>query len=232
MCLEEILPYYRGVEDVEWRHMKYKYFLFDWDGSLGNSLPLWFEAFQKVFAEYGKRMTYKQIGEKVIGDWEGPSKMGIEDQEGFFARMEEELMPKLPFVALNKGAKELIEKIKKAGGKVAVVTNSKRKYVEPALTENGLVNLVDIFMAKEDVDRYKPDPKMINRALGMVNADRKYALMIGDTRTDILAARNAGIDSALYYPKHYEEYYSKRLQAGLKATYTVQGFGELLRFLK
>ena len=76
--------------------MKYKYFLFDWDGSLGNSLSIWFDAFQKVFAEYGKRMTYKQIGEKVIGDWEGPTRMGIENAEEFFTRMEVELMPKLP----------------------------------------------------------------------------------------------------------------------------------------
>ncbi|KKT35018.1 MAG: Pyrophosphatase PpaX [Candidatus Collierbacteria bacterium GW2011_GWF2_44_15] len=212
--------------------MKYKYFLFDWDGSLGNSLPMWFEAFQKVFAEYGKRVTYKQIGEKVIGDWEGPSRMGIENQEEFFTRMEVELMPKLPFVELNPGAKELIENIKKLGGKVAVVSSSKRKYVEPAMQKNGLMNLVDVFLAKEDVKRHKPDPMMLNRAIGMVGGEPDKALMVGDTGKDIMAAKNAGMASALYYPKRYEEFYARRLQEGWKSTYTIRSFGELSRFLK
>jgi len=212
--------------------MRYKYFLFDWDGSLADSLPLWFEAFQKVFAEYGKRVTFKQIGEKVIGDWEGPSKYGIENQEEFFLKMENELMPKLPFVEINPGAKELIEKIKKLGGKVAVVTNAKKKYVEEAMQKNGLVNLVDVFLTKEDVKRYKPDPMMLNRALGMVGGEPKNALMVGDTGKDILAAKNAGMDSALYYPKKYEEYYARRLQESLKPTYTIRGFADLGRFLK
>ena len=212
--------------------MKYKYFLFDWDGSLGNSLPLWFEAFQKVFAEYGKRVTYKQIGEKVIGDWEGPLRMGIENQEEFFAEMEKELLPKLPDVELNQGAKELIEKIKKLGGKVAVVSSSKRKYVEPAMMKNGLMNLVDVFLSMEDVKRYKPDPMMLNRALGMVGGESGRAIMVGDTGKDIVAAKNAGMDSALYYPKRYEEYYARRLQEGWKPTYMIRGFAELERFLK
>jgi len=212
--------------------MKYKYFLFDWDGSLGNSLSIWFDAFQKVFAEYGKRMTYKQIGEKVIGDWEGPTRMGIENAEEFFNRMEVELMPKLSEVELNPGAKELIENIKKLGGKVAVVSSSKRKYVEPAMQKNGLMNLIDVFLSKEDVKRQKPDPMMLNRALGMVGGETDKAIMVGDTGKDIQAAKAAGIDSALYYPKRYEEYYAKRLQEGWKSTYTIRGFAELSRFLK
>ena len=212
--------------------MRYTHFLFDWDGSLANSLPLWFEAFQKIFAEYGKRVTYKQIGEKVIGDWEGPSRMGIENQDEFFARMETELMPVLPQVELNQGARDLIERIKKMGGKVAVLSNAKRKYVEPAMHRLDLMNLIDVFLAKEDVKRYKPDPMMINRALGMLSGEPKKAVMVGDTGKDMQAAKAAGVDSALFYPRRYEEYYARRLQASWKPTYVVRGFADMNRFLK
>ena len=212
--------------------MKYTHFLFDWDGSLADSLPVWFEAYQKVFAEYGKKLTYKQIGEKVIGDWEGPSRMGIEDQVGFFIEMEKELLPKLPFLELNPGAREVIERIKRQGGRVAVVSNSKTKYVEPAMYKHDLVNLVDVLLTKEDVKFYKPDPMMINRALGMLSGERRKSLMVGDTGKDVQAAKNAGIDSALYYPRRYEEFYARRLQVGFRPTYMVRGLADLNRFLK
>jgi phosphoglycolate phosphatase-like HAD superfamily hydrolase len=100
------------------------------------------------------------------------------------------------------------------------------------MQKNGLMNLIDVFLSKEDVKRQKPDPMMINRALGMVGGEPERALMVGDTGMDMVGAKSAGIDSALYYPKRYEEYYAKRLQEGWKSTYVVRGFGELARFLK
>ena len=211
--------------------MKYKYFLFDWDGSLGNSLPIWFETFQQVFARYEKRVTYKQIGEKVIGDWEGPSKMGIERQADFFRDVEKIILPKLPEVELNTGVFDIIKKIKTLGGKVAVITTSKRIYIEPALMKQNLGNLVDVVITADDVARYKPDPMPLNRALGMINAQREHAVRIGDSVKDIVAAKNAGIDSVLYYPKRYVEYFSRRLQESSKPTYTIKSFSQLSRFL-
>lgn len=211
--------------------MKYKYFLFDWDGSLGNSLPLWFSAFKTVFSEFGVKVPDLVIGEKVIGDWEGPARVGIKDQDAFFRRMEEILLPQLPEVDLNPGAKDLLMTIKEEGGKIAVVTTSKREYVEPALEKNGIKSMIDVFLGKEDVQKYKPDPEQLIKALEIMGGEADETIMTGDTKHDIQAAKNGGIDSALYYPVPYEEYYDKERQERLGATYIIKNFTELQKFI-
>lgn len=172
-------------------------------------------------------MSYKEIGKEVIGNWEGPKAFGITDLDKFFGRMEEVLLQRLNEVPLNVGAKKMIEDIKKNGGKVAVVTTSKKRWVKGALRNNGLRDLVDVFLGKEDVTKYKPDPEILDLALKRMGGNSREALMIGDTINDVMAAKNAWMDSALYYPKEYEDYYEKDFQESLGASYLVRSFDEL-----
>ncbi len=211
--------------------MKYKYFLFDWDGSLGNTLPLWFETFKKVFKEYGVELSYYDIGKNVIGVVNAPLQYGISDLDAFYARVDGLIIKKLEEVDLNEGAKKMLEEIKKRGGKMAVVTTSRKRWVKGAYRKNGLRELVDVFLGKEDVVKHKPDPEILYSALRRMNGSVKEAIMIGDTANDVWAAKNAGMDSALYYPDEYEQYYDKESQKFLGATYTIKSFEELSKLV-
>lgn len=203
--------------------MKFKNYLFDWDGSLGDTLPLWFENFKTLFGEFGVEVSYRDIAEKIIGNWNGPAEMGVNNEE-FFRKMEERVLQKLAEVKLNPGALELIDKIKDAGGKVGILTTSKRIWVEPAMRRLGIFEKVDVFLGKEDVSKYKPDPEIISLALEKLGGNREETVMIGDTKNDIGAARNAGVASVLYYPKKYREFYREEKQFGLGADVVVGDF--------
>lgn len=211
--------------------MKYKYFLFDWDGSLADTLPIWFEGFKKVFASHGITVTNEVIGKEVIGDWSGPSRLGITNNEEFFVEVEAEVLERINNVALNPGAFELLNKIKKNGGKVGVVTASRKKWVKGALRANGLRDLVDVFLGKEDVDFVKPNPESLNKALKLMGGKVEEAIMIGDNGKDVMAGRRMGMNTALYFPERYEEFYSREVQLGWGATYLIEKFDELKKFL-
>jgi len=212
--------------------MEYKYFLFDWDGSLANTLPLWFETFRKVFGEYGVSISDMEIGKDIIGVVDGPAKFGITNLDEFRERTEELTLEKLTKVELNGGAKNLIEKIKSHGGKVAIVTTSRRVYVEQAIRNNGIWDMVDVFLGKEDVTKYKPDPEILIKALVMMDGEIEKAIMTGDTEKDIFAAKNAGIKSVLYYPDRYKEYYDKVRQESFGANKIISSFVEMEELLR
>jgi FMN phosphatase YigB (HAD superfamily) len=61
-------------------------------------------------------------------------------------------------------------------------------------------------MVSEEVGAPKPDPRMINMTLNKYFANKKDAVMLGDSLSaDIAAAQNAGIDSIwLHRPTHTE----------------------------
>lgn len=206
--------------------MKYKNYLFDWDGSLGDTLPLWFENFKIVFAQFGIEITYQEIAEKVIGNWNGPAEFGV-DNEDFFRKLEENVTTKLAMVKLNPGALELIDKIKMGGGKVGILTTSKRIWVEPAMKNLGILDRIDIFLGKEDVIKYKPDPEIILKAIEFLGGKKEETVMIGDTFNDVFAAKTAGVESVLYFPNRYTEFYDAQKQLKLGATRIIKDFGEI-----
>jgi len=198
---------------------------------LADTLPIWFEGFKKVFASNDIQVTNEVIGREVIGDWQGPERLGVINSEKFFAELETEVIERLNNVALNPGAFELLNKIKKNGGKVGVITASRKKWVKGALRKNNLRDIVDVFFGKEDVEYVKPDPEAIFKALGLMHGKPNEALMVGDNEKDVVAGRRAGVDTGIYFPKRYEEYYLREKQLSLRATYVIEDFKEMERFL-
>ena len=129
--------------------MKYKYFLFDWDGSLGATLPIWFEAFHKEFLKYGQKVDDLEIGKYIIGDWEGPRKYGVTDLDKFFSDIEVVTLEKLENVDLNPGVLDVLRMIKENKGKIAVVTTSRKRWVKGALRKNNIKDMLDVFLGKK-----------------------------------------------------------------------------------
>jgi HAD superfamily hydrolase (TIGR01509 family) len=211
--------------------MRYKYFLFDWDGSLADTLPIWFAGFTKIFANYGIEVTNKILGKEVIGDWEGPERLGIVNSDKFFDEVEKEVLEKLNNVKLNPGVYELLTEIKKKEGKIAVITTSKKRWVKGALRANGLRDLIDVFIGKEDVTYTKPDPEGLIKALNFMKGNPEETIMVGDNEKDVMAGRRIGADTGLYFPKRYDEYYEREKQMSLGATYVIEDFGEIKKML-
>lgn len=88
-----------------------------------------------------------------------------------------------------------------------------------------------MFIGKEDVEYVKPDPESLLKALKFLEGGAEESIMIGDNGKDVLAGRAAGMDTCLYFPNKYEEFYSKETQHGWKATYVITDLSEIKEYL-
>jgi len=66
----------------------------------------------------------------------------------------------------------MLKLIKEKAGKIAIVTASKKRWVKGALRNNGLRNLVDVFLGREDVE-YVKRIRSLNKALRMMGGIEK-----------------------------------------------------------
>jgi phosphoglycolate phosphatase len=98
---------------------------------------------------------------------------------------------------LRAGAAECVEGLRRSGLMVAVVSNIGRCALGPALEKLGLGGAFDLVLSRDDVRFMKPDGEGLRRALDHFQIDPQHALFVGDSRTDILAARDAGIRVAI-----------------------------------
>ncbi len=90
------------------------------------------------------------------------------------------------------GICEMLEKLKAAGVKTAVLSN-KPDYAAKGAVKNFLGDLIDIVHGGRDGVPLKPNPKGINDLLAELNAKREECLYIGDTDVDMQTGKNAGI---------------------------------------
>lgn len=91
------------------------------------------------------------------------------------------------------GIKEMIETLRSAGCKTAVVSNKADVAVGP-LCESFFPNMFDIAIGEREGIRKKPSPDSVLEVLDRLNMEKKDAVYIGDSEVDIQTAANAGID--------------------------------------
>jgi HAD superfamily hydrolase (TIGR01549 family) len=207
---------------------QYDYLLFDWDGCLGMTLDVCLDAYRRVFAEYDLFPEDSTITQEIFGDWSGPKKLGITNVDTFMDKWLVILNERYPYVNLYNGVKETLEEIKKRDKKMALVTTSKLTMVKPALEKTKLMEVFDVILSAEDVTKHKPDPEIIEKAITRLGGNKESAIIIGDSKSDLGAAQNAGIDSILFYPEHNQNFYDLKFLETYQPTYTVKDFEEIL----
>ncbi len=77
--------------------------------------------------------------------------------------------------------------------KLAVATSNLYPAAMKMLHDLNIFRYFDLIVTGDDVERAKPDPECVNYILKSLGCSRDAAIMVGDTPTDIVTGKNAGI---------------------------------------
>ena len=88
---------------------------------------------------------------------------------------------------------ENLECLKQAGHLLAICTNKPISLTIPLLKALNLTSLFDAVIGANSTPYTKPDPRVLISTVQSAGGDMQSAIMIGDSKTDIDAARNANI---------------------------------------
>lgn len=209
--------------------MKYRYILLDWDGNLAKTLDMWLTATRIPLDNRGIKVSDKIISTQCFGrPAEGYMELGVKDVYRAVDEMNILAKSMLPEVELYPDALFVLEELKNAGRKTALITTSPRANVAHLLDKYNLHHFFDVVIAQEDTKRHKPDPEPLERALRLLGGNKQEAVMIGDSDKDIDAGNNAKVDSILFYPEAHEKFYNLAALKCLNPTYIVRDFREII----
>ncbi|NEV63303.1 phosphoglycolate phosphatase [Thiorhodococcus minor] len=90
------------------------------------------------------------------------------------------------------GVREGVDFMKSAGYGLGCITNKAARFTEPLLEHVGLRDDFGIVVSGDTLPRKKPDPLPLMHAAGHFGVAPEDALMIGDSVSDVSAARAAG----------------------------------------
>jgi len=103
-----------------------------------------------------------------------------------FKRLRDECLP-------LEGAHDLVAELKRRNVVVVLASSSNQDDLDHFLDLLDVRDLVDGWTTADDVERTKPHPDVIRAALEKAGTDD--AVMVGDSRWDIEAAANAGLET-------------------------------------
>ena len=196
---------------AEQKKPKYRAVLFDFDGTLTPSLPLWVKGYRiALTGAFGLEISDDEIIRRCFfRDWSevaadlsiaSVDELRLQVQLGVHeAFLEAELFPL---------ARPLLEHCRAHGLQTALVTSSPRAILGPVATRLGVEELFDFVICGDDVSNYKPHPEPVLRTLAALVRAPHEAIMIGDSRADILAGKAAGAATALFLPEEHQRFHS------------------------
>ncbi|RDE19860.1 phosphoglycolate phosphatase [Motiliproteus coralliicola] len=181
--------------------------LFDLDGTLVDSVPSLALAMDRMLQQLGRPPAGEERARQWVGN--GAAMLVARALSGD-REVDPELDPSLKDEALElflqaygdcadeqatlyPGVQECLQGLQQRGLKLALVTNKPARFIEPLLQTLGLEECFELLLGGDSLSTKKPDPQPLHHCIDRLGSRPEATLMVGDSATDVQAARNAGV---------------------------------------
>ena len=167
--------------------------LFDWDGTLVDTIPMIYRANVVALREFGITMSREWYRERYTPDWRRSYReLGIPEAQwnDVAARWAQEMRAGRPRALPH--ARPAIRRLRAHGIRLGLVTASTRNVVEHNLGRLNLDGTFEAIRYADDVERSKPHPDALLEALDELGVAAPDAIYVGDTTVDLEMAEAAG----------------------------------------
>lgn len=93
---------------------------------------------------------------------------------------------------LYPGVREGLDYLKTTGIKIGCITNKAEQFTHPLLKDLGIWDEFEIVISGDTLEKKKPDPLPLLHGARELGANPENSLMLGDSTSDVKAARAAG----------------------------------------
>lgn len=189
--------------------MKYKYVLWDWNGTLLDDLKPSIDAVNDMLEIYGKQpitleQYYSYVDTPIYKFYEHIFDLKVVTMDVIKPLYGELYIKHENDAILAEGAEKLLKKCKENGAKQYILSAAHIDDVMKYATQFGIVSLFEKIEAAGD---YEAGSKIDRAKLLISNEkiDTKTCVMIGDTLHDYDTAKALGVDCVLYSKGHTDK---------------------------
>ena len=206
--------------------------LFDFDGTIMDTNEVIINSWQHTF----RNLTGKEADvNMLLGTFGEPLEISIDKMLPEFSRddamriyREYQYCNFKGLISLFPGVVEVLRELKEKDIRTAIVTSRLRRTTMEGIEKFDLHDFFDTVVTMEDTKKHKPDAEPAFEALRRLDIEAERAIMVGDSKFDIMCARNAGVKSVLV-----DWSVAAQAESGIenKADFKIRSLKELLDFV-
>ncbi|MBF8777455.1 phosphoglycolate phosphatase [Pseudomonas fulva] len=179
--------------------------MFDLDGTLVDSVPDLAAAVDRMLLELGRPAA----GLDAVRHWVGNGAQvlvrralagdidhtGVDDAlaEQALALFMDAYAESHDLTVVYPGVQDTLRWLRKRGVEMALITNKPERFVGPLLDQMKLGSYFRWIIGGDTLAQKKPDPAALLFVMQMAGVTPQQALFVGDSRSDVLAAKAAGV---------------------------------------
>lgn len=178
-----------------------KLVIFDMDGVLLDSEPLYRETNLKFFNELGAHISHAEydsfIGIAASTMWsrikeKAPITHSVETLKSMERELKYSMLLQTDLRPIA-GIPQFLQALKQGGYTLAVASSGQRKNIELILQKTGLASCFAYVVSGEQVPRGKPEPDIFLHVAHHFGVAPKNCFVVEDSRNGVLAAKAAGM---------------------------------------
>jgi len=178
--------------------------IFDMDGVLIDTEPLYFEAYRKAAESYGREYDIS-LHRRIMGIPERDGLRLIVEHLGIEASLDEfrervHVERRRVFsgsLKPNPALREALTLLKQRGYKVALATSTSEREARERLRKVELEDAFDVMLFGDSVRNGKPDPEIYLLVLEKLKVRPTEAVVFEDSRSGVVAAKRAGVGKVM-----------------------------------
>jgi pyrophosphatase PpaX len=172
--------------------------LFDLDGTLIDSIELILASYRHTLIAHGRPPVpdsewMRGVGTPLrvqLAPWaESPEDLQamVETYREYNLANHDRMISAFP------GVVEVVRAVRACGIRTGLVTSKNREGARRGLRLVGLEDVIEIMVCADDVQRPKPHPEPVERAVTLLRADPRATIFVGDSIHDLQSGREAGV---------------------------------------
>ena len=175
--------------------------VFDLDGVLVDSEPLFTQALNRVLAgvearPLSERENRSLIGTTVEHTWGAIMELrALPQPMDYYLERYDQVIPEIfeEELVLQPGAMRLVEEVRARGLPLGLATSSRRRWVDLELRVTGLGGMFDAVITGDEVEHGKPAPDIYLQTASRLGVAPQHCLAIEDSPSGVTAAVAAGM---------------------------------------
>lgn len=197
--------------------------IFDMDGLLIDSEPLWTEAATEVFAYYGKKMSPADFASttglrtsEFVSWWLRDYKFDDTELEKAASQIVDLVVKKIKLKGMAMpGLEYIIEFFKRRNFKIGLATSSPLSVADTVINLLGIENYIDAKTSAEKMEHGKPHPQVYLECAAALNSSPLECVCFEDSVNGMIAAKAARM-KCVVVPAYFQQKDEKWSLADLK----------------